>query len=216
VTNVVRTAGANRYETASMIANEIGGDFAYVASGESGWADAVSAASLAAAQGRPVLLTARDRLPAATARGLRDLSVTSVVIVGGEASVGAAVLDAVADQNDDGFDEVAVTRVAGTDRYDTSRRMADVAISAGADPSRVWLASGHSWPDALATGPAVAARGGVFLLVPGDDLEAAPATATWLSAHAPELEEIVLVGGAASIGDRAVDQITRRVVMTRD
>lgn len=214
VTNVVRTAGRNRFDTARLIALQVGGRSVYVANGVTGWPDAVAGSGLAAVQGRPILLVASDRVPDETRAALRQLDAESAIVIGGTGSVSSSLLAVLMDPDDDGVSDVSVSRIAGADRYDTSRLVADVAVSAGADPSRAWLASGTSWPDALATGPAVAARGGVLLLIDGGDLGGSPAVAAWLTQHAPSLEEVVLVGGGASINGHAEEQV-RQVQLSR-
>jgi subtilisin family serine protease/putative cell wall-binding protein len=211
VTNVVRTAGSDRFETAARIAAQVGGTAVYVANGYTGWPDAVAASGLAAVQGRPIVLVAHDRVPRATREILAGLSIDAATVVGGTGTISDQVMQLLGDPGGDGVAEIAVSRVAGADRYETSRRIADLAVTAGADPSRAWLANGREWPDALATGPAAAARGGVLLLIRGDDLDSSPGAARWLDEHAATLEEIVLVGGRASISDGAEAQVMRRL-----
>ena len=209
VTNVVRTAGADRFETAALIASQVGGTSVYVANGHTGWPDAVAVSGLAAVQGRPIVLVGSDRVPRSTREVLARLGVEAASVVGGSSMVPDELLRELGDPGGDGFEEIAVNRIAGADRFETSRRLADLAVAAGADPSRAWLANGREWPDALATGPAVAARGGVLLLIRGDDLDSSPGAARWLGEHAPLLEEVVLVGGSASISSQAEAQIRR-------
>jgi subtilisin family serine protease/putative cell wall-binding protein len=211
VTTFTRTGGVDRFETARLVAAQVGGTQVYVANGLTGWPDAIAASALAAVQGRPILLVSDTSVPQATRSALLDLGVDAATIVGGTGTVPDSLAAAIADPGDDGTAEVAVSRIAGADRYETSRRLADIAVGAGADPSRAWLANGRSWPDALAAGPAVAARGGVLLLVRGDDLEQSPGAAHWLSEHASTLSEVVLVGGGASIGPEAESQVRTRV-----
>jgi subtilisin family serine protease/putative cell wall-binding protein len=211
ITTFTRTGGVDRFETARLVAGQVGGSAVYVANGLTGWPDAIAASALAAVQGRPILLVTDEGVPEATRAALRDLGAEAATIVGGSGTVPDSLAAAIADPGDDGTAEVAVSRIAGDDRYDTSRRLADVAVRAGADPSRAWLANGRSWPDALAAGPAVAARGGVLLLIRGDDLEQSPGAAAWLSDHATTLDEVVLVGGGASIEPQAEHQVRVRV-----
>src|SRR3546814_19364383 len=49
-----------------------------------------------------------------------------------------------------------VRRVSGSTRYDTSTKLAQLAVAAGADAGAVWLATGRSFPDALAARAAAA------------------------------------------------------------
>ena len=193
--DVVRIAGANRFATASAVADELGADrgTVYVTEGEHadasrGWPDAVSVSSLAAFTGRPIVLVNRDRLPEESAATLQRYA-DEVVVVGGEAAVSAAT-----------FAELAALapsslRVSGADRYATSRAVYDRAVASGADASRLWLATGRVFADALAAGPAVAALGESSLLVDGTSLEGSPSTREVLVEGRGTLERVVLVGG---------------------
>lgn len=196
VTDVRRIAGSNRFDTARRIAVEVGGRSAYVvegvhASAARGWPDAVAVSGLAALQRRPILLTAADALPAETSAALRAMDATDVTVVGGTGAVSDAVQRTLASM-------VTVRRVAGATRYDTSAKLAALAVAAGGDGAHVWLATGRSWPDALAAGPAAGALGAVLLLVDGSDLAGSPASLAWLDERDP-LRRVVLVGGTASL-----------------
>jgi Tol biopolymer transport system component len=86
IETVRRIAGPDRFATAARIAAELGarGD-AYLLQGidadpARGWPDAVAAAPVAAAAGVPILLTASDGLPDATADALAALDVRRVTI----------------------------------------------------------------------------------------------------------------------------------------
>ncbi|WP_153390203.1 cell wall-binding repeat-containing protein [Ornithinicoccus hortensis] len=145
--DVRRIAGANRYETAALIAAEYGEvDTIYVATGQGdisgglALADALTAASVAGSQTSPVVLTKTDTLPSATAAVITELAPANIVLVGGTGAVSDAVLAQ--------LNALAPTvRVAGTDRYETA-----VALTAdyATDGDILYIASGTSFPDALA------------------------------------------------------------------
>lgn len=97
-TGVTRQAGADRYATAAAVsAAAFGRDSGltvHIASG-SGFADAVAGVPAAASVGAPVLLTARDALPGATATELRRLDPIRVRLLGGEAVIGPSLPGAI-------------------------------------------------------------------------------------------------------------------------
>ena len=185
VTDLQRLAGTSRYDTAALIAQQVGGTSVYLASA-SGFADAVAVSGLAAYTKSPILLVDQDSVPAATAAALAALQPTTVTVIGGASVVSDAVVAA-----------LHATRVAGATRYATSQLVAAAAVAAGADGGRVWVATGSDWPDALAAGPAAAADGGVLVLADS----AAVSVASWLGGVTPT--EVVVVGGAASVSDTA-------------
>lgn len=155
----IRVAGADRYATAATLSRSAfasGASVVVIASGEA-YPDALSAAPVAVALGGPVLLTRPASLPTATADELRRLRPNNIVVAGGTAAVGEAVvaeLNAIA----------PTTRLAGADRYRTAVALTGRAFSA-AVPS-VWIASGDSYPDALLAASAAARDGGAVLLAP--------------------------------------------------
>ena len=206
VTQVDRLAGVDRYGTSAAIAESIGiADTAYVVQGADlpegrGWADAVSISGLAAFQGAPLLLVAGDSVPAATSAALRqrrDDGLQSVTIVGGTSPVSTAVEEQVRQLLGAG---VTVDRVAGLDRYTTSVKVADRSLAAGVGPRTTFLATGSTFADALAAGPAAANEEGVLLLSRDGELPTGGPTADWLRDHQAQIERVVLVGGTAAPG----------------
>lgn len=215
VTTVSRLSGDDRFATAAVIAEEVvertGASHAYVVEGANadparGWPDAVAVSGLAALEGRPILLVTQPALPAATRDALTELELDAATIVGGMGAVSADVEAAVAEAI--GADE-AVDRVAGATRYATSAVLADLAIAAGADEARPWLATGRNWPDALAAGPAVAADGGVLLLIDGQGLAGSPPTRDRLAAA--DVDRAIMVGGFGVVQPAARTQVERLV-----
>jgi putative cell wall-binding protein len=88
---VVRLSGPDRYETSVAVSRyafeETEAAVAYLASG-TGFADALSAAPVAALHGGPILLTPVERLPDTVRRELVRLHLEQAVIVGGTGVVG--------------------------------------------------------------------------------------------------------------------------------
>lgn len=191
---VRRLAGADRFETAGLVLDELGRsgggavDRVSVVEGEHadparGWPDAVSAAAL----GDPILLVNAARLPAETAARLDGVDVR---VIGGTAAVSEAVAEEV--------EELAgsVTRVAGPTRYATSRVVAETAPApVGEGLPEVWLASGRHWPEALIA----AASGSPFLLIDGLDPDGSPETTAYLTETAEAFGTVTLVGPEAAI-----------------
>jgi putative cell wall-binding protein len=204
---VERLAGADRFATAAAVAERVGGKEAYLASGfdpdpARGWPDALSVSGLAALDHHPVLLVTQDKLPPATANALTAMGVTKVTIIGGTAAVSDAVAAAVRATG------ASVDRVAGADRYATSRAVADKAIAGGASVARSWVATGANWPDALAGGPAAANGSGPFLLVP--PTEDAGST-EWFASRRAAGSRIEMLGGPGVLPP-AVRQALERAV----
>ena len=157
--SVQRIAGADRYATAAAISAATfpaGVPVAYIATGAN-FPDALGGAAAAGQQGAPVLLV-NDRVPDSVATELRRLAPGRIVILGSTAVVSATVESALG-----AFTTGPVSRIAGTDRYDTSLAISRATYAAA---STVYLATGVNFPDALAGAP----LGGPLLLTPGDYL----------------------------------------------
>ena len=189
----VRHGGGDRYETAAEVARQLPSPTAVVVANGLRFPDALAASSPAARDGMPVLLTAADHLPAATETVLADLHVATATIVGGTAVVEPAVKDRLTQL---GIRQV--DRVWGPDRYATAAAVLDRFFDR---PTSVSLASGVTFPDALA-GTRHAAAGGQPLLLSDPHLLPA-ATAGALAALAPT--HLDVYGGTAALQGVVVD-----------
>ncbi|WP_165492190.1 cell wall-binding repeat-containing protein [Egibacter rhizosphaerae] len=208
--DVDRVRGADRFDTAAQVAervaNAVGGSpgRAYVVEGQHadpqrGWPDATATAGLAASEREPVLLTRHDRLPSVTVDALSAMDVDELVIIGGSSAVSGSVADE--------LERIvgAVTRVAGTDRWETSAAIAERSVDAGLDGGHPWVVSGRDWPDALAAGPAAAQRGGPLLLTDGRDWDLAAPSARWLTDAG--VSSATVVGGTGAVGEVAARDV---------
>lgn len=131
-------------------------------------ADALAATPLAAALNAAVLLTPAGSLDLDTTAALRSARANGakrVIVVGGLTAVGRSVESQVRSL---GFE---VERIAGADRFATavelSVRTQSVYRSAGTEVGAVFFVDGTQFADALAAGPAAAAKSGVILLTRG-------------------------------------------------
>ncbi|MBA2663783.1 MAG: cell wall-binding repeat-containing protein [Bradymonadaceae bacterium] len=185
---VERIFGANRFETAALIARRLTSDkpstLAFIASGENtSLVDALAAGGPAAALGAPILLTSRDALPAATAQAIRDLGITRTIVVGGSGAVSEAVFAQLP----------GATRLSGPDRYQTAVAIATHAMEQDVvERSTMFLAQGIRLPDALAA----AAAGRILLLTQPTTLNTH--AAGFLEKHAIN---VTIMGGEAAVGD---------------
>jgi putative cell wall-binding protein len=210
VTSVQRLAGDNRFATARQVADAVldrtGATQAYVARGihpspTGGWPDAVAVSALAAAKGRPILLTGDGAVPAATSGLVRARGLSTVTVVGGTAVVPDSAL---AELRAAG---AQVRRLAGTNRYETSLAIADEAVSEGLSSTQIWLVTGTNYPDALTAGAAAASTGGVLVLVDGNGWTGSVARG-WLALRRRSLSQVYVVGGATVLPDRLTADVT--------
>lgn len=187
-----RMAGADRYATSLMIADDAFGTTttAYLATGRT-FADALAASAVAGAAKSPVLLVDGGESGAApeTVAMLRSLGVTNVVIAGGPAVVSAGIQSSLATG---GF---AVSRVSGSDRFETSRLL-NATLFTGTVP-RAYLATGMDFPDALSG--AVLAGGTAAPLLSQPPACMKGAAKDWLIARG--VTAVTLIGGPGALSD---------------
>ncbi|MBK9180828.1 MAG: cell wall-binding repeat-containing protein [Acidimicrobiales bacterium] len=156
VASFVRVAGVDRIETAVKISQATfptgGAASNVVLARAEEYPDALTGTPLAVQKNAPLLLTTTSALdPRVSAEITRVLgagnTAKTVYILGGVAAISQATEDAVRAL---GFQ---VVRLAGTDRYDTAVKIARDGL---ANPTRILLATGTNFPDALAAGAAAA------------------------------------------------------------
>lgn len=190
-----RIAGDDRYSTAVELTRSTtidgGADVVYLVSG-AGYADALSAGPAAAVEGGVLLLTRPNELPSIVAEELQRLDPSRVVIVGGTSAVASRVATQVGNAVD-----AEVVRIAGADRYATSRAVVDYAWPDGVE----WVATatGRNFPDALAASAAIATRGGAVVLVDGSRSTLDSATRNFLISKDPTV--VAIAGGPASVSN---------------
>lgn len=188
-----RVAGADRHATAVSVSRSLapsGAREVVLATGDD-FADALSAAPLAAELDGPLLLTSSTRLPAVVAAELQRLSPDRITIVGGTGAVADGT--AAAARTAAGGSSVVVRRLSGANRYLTS---AAVAALFGPDRPGVVLASGETYPDGVSAGPVAAALRGPLLLTSPNELH--PQVRTELARLSPD--RLVVAGGGGAVG----------------
>ena len=158
---VFRIQGSDRYETAANISTTAieNSSQAFLASGTA-FADALSISSYAASNGTPLLLTHPKRLPPSTLDALQRLGVTEITLIGGETAVGTEVESQLASSG------YTVTRLSGSDRFQTNIAIID-ALNFNRD--KMVVATGLSFPDALAGSVLAARENNPIVLVPKDE-----------------------------------------------
>ncbi len=193
----IRLAGANRYATAAAISaasHTPNTPLVYVTTGMN-YPDAISIGPVAALGDAPVLLVMTDDIPGETLAELSRLSPERIVIIGGPAAVSDAVVTRLAPYAID-----PIERLAGHDRYGTATEVSRSFFATGS-AHEVFIATGHSSPDALASGTAATASPGPILLTRATDLPVV--VSDELVRLAPD--RVIIVGGIDAVSP-AVEQ----------
>lgn len=144
---IKRIAGSDRYETCTLIAQQISppqGTPVFIASGEN-YPDALSIAGIASEKGYPILLTTKTALTEGTLSFLQSLNPTQVFIIGGSGVISNSVQASV----EGILPSTTVTRIAGEDRFATSANVY-AQFYTNPFPEKIYVSSGKSFADALA------------------------------------------------------------------
>ena len=227
---VIRLAGANRYETNKKVnefaaalfqfANPVGrtnltyGESskltALLATGQD-YADALALGPATTGTFRgnlPLLLTTSNSLSATAKTQLSNFGVKQVVVGGGTSAVSAAVETELTGMG------IKVLRLAGADRYETATKVADFELlpdtatpasdgGLGFGSDSAYLATGQKFADALAAGPLAGGHESPVVLTRTDALT--PVTQTWLAAHKATYDQVIALGLGAAVSEAALD-----------
>lgn len=138
ISSVKRLAGIDRFDTSAKAFEEDKKKSVVLASGKT-FPDALTASFLTKDSG--LLLTAKDNMPNSIKRVLRSVSDKNIKIVGGEGSISDILVKRI--MSSEGITNFM--RLSGKNRYETS-----VNIANRSNSDTLILASGKSFPDALA------------------------------------------------------------------
>ena len=185
-----RRSGPDRFDASAAISRaSFGRDVAtvYVANGFN-FPDALSGAPVAAKDGSPILLVTPGGIPTSIAAELGRLDPQRIVVLGGPASVSAAVETALRP-----FTTGTVERWDGADRFEASAAISRTSF--GPNVPVVYVANGFNFPDALSGAPVAAKDGSPILLVTPGGIP------TSIAAELGRLDpqRIVVLGGPASV-----------------
>ena len=199
---VTRVFGADRYGTAAEISERWyaeGVQAAFVAVGTS-FADALAGGPAAALRDSPLLLVKSDSIPTVTRDELTRLKPQRIYVLGGTAVINAAVATAL-----DTYTTGPVTRLAGANRFATAEQITRTFWPTKATP--VYVASGMTFPDALAGG-AVAGKQSLPLLL-ANQSDATLYTGQEILRLSPL--RVTMLGGTASLSASVATRLQRLV-----
>jgi putative cell wall-binding protein len=205
--SVERIYGADRYETSAKCADrvaQIAGSVprAFVVRGDS-FPDALAVSPFAYTQKMPVLLTKPTSLPSSIRTFLDTKNVAEVYIAGGTPSVSSSVKATIESLNEA---TTTADRIAGVDRYQTARLVADYGVAEGwGTYGFVGVATGTNFPDALAGGVGCGRMGGVLLLTRPTALSTQCQYA--ITANAGTIDRVAVFGSSAAVGTAVYNAI---------
>jgi N-acetylmuramoyl-L-alanine amidase len=154
-----RIGGFDRYETSIEIAKHLASDSLILANGDD-FPDALSAATLASNKQIPIVLTS-TKLPGSVIQYYQETKPKHLFVIGGEAVIPSADLER------NKF--IVETRLAGLDRYETNAKVISFMKETYKSNDQ-FIASGISFPDALAGAVLASKFNAPLLLTEKDDI----------------------------------------------
>lgn len=199
-----RVAGHDRYGTAVAASkwSNSWADDVFIATGRD-FPDALAAGAAAHLLDGPVLMVQPNGVPNQVKQELRRLGPDRIHVLGGPGVVSDGVLGELREF------APSVRRIFGTDRYETAALVARTHWTG--TTTKVFVASGADYADALSGGAAAARHGSPLLLTQPHGLP--NQTRDELRRLAPA--EVVVLGGAGAVSDQVVSELQAAVPRAR-
>ncbi|MEQ3281316.1 leucine-rich repeat protein [Finegoldia magna] len=187
-----RVAGADRIQTSVEVSKKYykSAETVIVANYEQ-FADSLSASALSKALKAPILLVKKDQLDSVVAQEIKRLGAKNVIVIGGEKSV---------DEAKNSLSKYNLRTIAGSDRYETSAKIAQEIIKLTGTKKAV-IASGETFADALTVAPLANKNNMPILLVQPNNIP--KATQEVLK----QIEEVIIVGGEKTISKEVENKL---------
>ena len=187
-----RVAGADRVNTAVEVSKKYykSAETVIIANSEK-FADSLSASALSKALKAPILLVQKDQLDSVVAQEIKRLGAKNVVVIGGEQSV---------DKAKNSLSKYNVQTIAGSDRYETSAKIAQEIIKRTGTTQAV-IASGETFADALTVAPLANKNNMPILLVQPNNIP--KATQEVLK----QIKNAIIVGGEKTISNQVANKL---------
>ncbi|QHC70428.1 cell wall-binding repeat-containing protein [Rathayibacter sp. VKM Ac-2801] len=194
--NITRLGGVDRYDTSKKIlqyAFPAGSSRAWLATGEK-FPDALSASAAAGAKDAPVVLTngTGSTVDPLTQQIISGLKIRTLTIAGSSLSVSDGIERSITGP--------VITRIGGTDRYDTSEKLNKAAFTSA---ETVYLATGEKFPDALAGATAAGYTGSPLFAVRPTCVP----RAVLADISASKATQVILLGSTDTLSE-AVERLT--------
>ena len=192
--SIKRIAGANRYETSAILAQNVkdmtGSDKLILITGVNNKeADALTVSSLATKSQIPVMMTKANELDSNARAKINSWKPSQVIVVGGQATISDRVMGQI--------NVNSKTRVAGATRFETAAKIAKQAYP---NANHVFVTNGYKAVDALAAGAVTAKAKSPILLVGNNSVinEVKDITSG---------KKLTVLGGTSTVSENVVNKL---------
>jgi len=196
---VVRLSGDNRIRLAENISKQgwKTSDTVFISNGYK-FTDALSGTPLAAHYNAPMLLVNGKSIDTLTLNEISRLGAKNVIVLGGPHSVPEHILNTLKSKG------LNVRRIAGNNRYDTSRKIAEELV-ASSQATTAHLVNGEAYADAVSISAVAGRNKQPILLTRANDLHKEVQTMT------SSIKNWNIIGGTTSITTTVQTQLNQRV-----
>nr|UWI51268.1 cell wall-binding repeat-containing protein [Clostridioides difficile] len=178
--------GADKYETAGLIADKQAYNTAILINADSTMADGLSASGLSGSTNAPILLTKKNSIPNATLKRVEKAK--KVYIIGGENSIDKATETVLKDKG------MEIKRLQGSDRIKTSYSVAKEINSINKVNKLILTNAFKGEPDAMSAAPVAVRDKAAIVLTDGKSV---PFNTTGVESY--------VIGGTSSMNDKLVN-----------
>ena len=195
-----RSAGANRYDTAALISQQMYKTSAKTVVLATGldYKDALIAVPLANAYNAPLLLTAQNQVTNQTEAELKRLKATKVIIVSTNGAVGSKVITALKKYNP--------TVIEGKTCFETATKVASaLQKKTGKAPDTVFFATDSSYADALSASPVAAVKNAPIIYLNNNKID--DKTAAYLKTVKGKVKNAYIIGGYGVISNAMMKKV---------
>lgn len=189
---VTRISGENRYETSAKVAEIIGVSNGVILASGDNFPDALSIASVAAVKQMPILLTTDKVLPDSVKKFMDNNSIGKYYVVGGNAVISDSIVNNLSNAK----------RLSGANRYETNTNIIN-EFSGDLNFSKVYMAYGQNFPDALCGSAAAAKDSAPIILINSSNFE----SRSLIRSKIDSISLIKILGGTGVISNDLVKSI---------
>lgn len=192
-----RLAGSSRYETSVDIANAVGSSGTIILTNGLNPYEALSISPMAAKDGIPIILTARNTVPDVIQNYLKQNNITKTYVLG----------KADGTTDDDGIADNTIfpspVRITGANVYERNINIIK-AFQSDIDFSKIYISTGKSFADAL-TGSVLAAKtSSPIIFVDGN---ISKVTREYIASEYASIKEVDVIGGTGSVTDATAQEL---------
>jgi putative cell wall-binding protein len=197
IKNINRLGGTNRFQTSINIAKTIGNNGTIMLARADEYADALSAAAIAAKLGMPILLTNKDSLSDDVKNYISSSKIRTTYVLGLQGAISDTAIKGLP----------SCKRLGGANRYETNIQIIK-EFQDGLDFNKVYIASGEksNLVDALAGSPLAANFSAPIILCSKTLSDTA---ANYLSGVLNSNSEINIFGGEGAVPSAVSDRLNK-------